>query len=109
MIDRARHGRTQAGAGSAILAVALALTALNAMKPVTVDDPAHLRQAAWWAEHPFDPLGGEAFHYQQIVPAAQVASPPLGIGWLALGMRVVGAHPSLLKLWLFPFAWLLAW
>ena len=92
-----------------VLVLALALTALNAAVPVTVDDPALLRQASWWAAHPVDPLGGETLLYQTLVPAAANASPPVGIAWLALGMRVFGDSPLALKLWLFPWAWLFVW
>ena len=100
------------GAGSHrvfVLGLALALTLANALKPVAVDDPAYLRQAGWWAAHPLDPLGGEALNYQKLVPASQVASAPVGIAWLALGSRLAGGAEWRLKLWLFPFAWLLAW
>lgn len=92
-----------------VLVLALALTALNAWLPVTVDDPAYLRQASWWAAHPLDPLGGETLLYQTLVPAAANAAPPVGVGWLALGMRRIGDSPFALKLWLFPFAWLFVW
>ena len=92
-----------------VLVLALALTALNAAVPVTVDDPAYLRQASWWAAHPFDPLGGETLLYQTLVPAAANAAPPVGIAWLALGMRVFGDTPLALKLWLFPWSWLFVW
>jgi hypothetical protein len=90
-----------------VLALAACLTLLNAVKPVTVDDPAYLRQAAWWAAHPGDPLGGETLFYQTMVPARTMATPPVAIGWLALGHRVLGDRPWALKLWLFPFALLL--
>ena len=96
-----RHG--------AVLVVAIVLTVLNALKPPTSDDPAYLRQAAWWAAHPLDPLGGEVLWYQTLVPTRVAASAPVGIAWLALGERVVGEANLALKLWLFPIAWLLAW
>jgi hypothetical protein len=92
-----------------VLALALALTLLDAATPVTVDDPAYLRQASWWAAHPLDPLGGEALHYQTLVPAARNAAAPVAIGWLAIGVRLFGRDAVALKLWLFPFAWLLVW
>jgi len=92
-----------------VFLVAALLTGLNALKPATVDDPAYLRQAAWWAGHPAAPLAGEALLYQTLVPAAEVAAAPVAIAWLALGHRVVGPEGWALKLWLFPFAWLLCW
>lgn len=92
-----------------VLLLAMALTALNAALPVTVDDPAYLRQARWWSAHPFDPLGGEALLYQTLVPAAASAAPPVGIAWLAAGIRLLGDSPFALKLWLFPWAWLFVW
>jgi len=92
-----------------VLVLALVLTALNAAVPVTVDDPAYLRQSSWWAAHPFDPLGGETLLYQTMVPAAANAAPPVGVAWLALGMCMFGDTPPALKLWLFPWAWLFVW
>lgn len=91
------------------LAPAVVLTLLNAACPPTVDDPAYLRQAAWWAAHPGNPLGGWAHLDQALVPAAQVTSAPVAIGWLALLMRLIGSDPAWLALGLLPWAALLAW
>ena len=89
------------------LVVALAMTLWNATKPVVVDDTAYLLRAQYIAEHPADPYGGTLFWNSAPEPAMDVLAPPLLPYWLALGMRLFGEHLFALKLWLFPFAWLL--
>ena len=91
-----------------IVAAALALTVLNAVKPLTIDDPSYYRHARQFAHAPLDPYGGEMFFQGLFVPAVRNVAPPVLIYWLSLGVRVVGDHPGLLKLWLLPFAILLA-
>lgn len=90
-----------------VLAAALALTALNAVKPVHIDDRSYVVYGAEFAAHPLDPY---AFEYG--TPVAHAANgmlmPPVVIYWLGLGQAVVGSSPALLKCWLFPFALVLA-
>jgi hypothetical protein len=94
--------------GFHILAAAAILTALNAAKPVHIDDPAYLRYAAEFAAHPGDPYG-----FQQgspvLAPANQLLVPPVLPYWLGLGITLFGDDPTRLKLWQFPFALLLSW
>ncbi len=90
-----------------ILAAAVALTGLNAVKPAVVDDTAYLFFARHLAEQPLDPYGWQLFWYDAPQPAMQILLPPVLPYWLAVGIRLFGEHLFLLKLWLFPFAWLL--
>jgi hypothetical protein len=91
------------------LTLAAAVTLANAAKPVAVDDAAYLLYARQIAEHPFDPYGFSVFWYAEPEPAMAVLAPPVVPYWLALGLRIFGDSPPLLKLWLFPFVWVLAW
>ena len=90
-----------------ILAAAVALTGLNAVKPAVVDDTAYLFFARHLAEKPLDPYGWQLFWYEAPQSAMQILLPPVLPYWLAVGIRLFGEHLFLLKLWLFPFAWLL--
>ena len=90
-----------------ILAAALVLTVLNAVKPLTIDDPSYYRHIQQTAHHPLDPYGGEMFFLEILGPAVHNVAPPVMIYWMALGARVTGDHPQLLKLWWLPFAILL--
>ncbi len=89
--------------------LAVLVTVANAAKPVTVDDTAYLLFARQIASNPVDPYGFALFWWDQPEPAMAVLCPPVVPYWLALGMRLFGEHVALLKLWLFPFVWLLAW
>lgn len=90
-----------------VAAAALLLTALNAAKPVHIDDRSYVVYGAEFAAHPLDPY---AFDYG--IPLAHPANgmlmPPVVIYWLGLVQLVLGDSPALLKCWLFPFALLLA-
>ncbi|MDB5311121.1 MAG: hypothetical protein JWO38_5323 [Gemmataceae bacterium] len=89
--------------------LAVIVTLANAVKPVLVDDTAYLTYAHHIAHHPLDPYGFDIFWYTVPGPAMEVLCPPVVPYWLALGVRLFGGHPVGLKLWLFPFVWLLAW
>lgn len=91
------------------IALAVLVTLANALKPVTVDDTAYLSYARQIAQHPFDPYGFTAFWWSEPEPAMHVLIPPVVPYWLAAGMRFFGESPALLKLWLLPFVYLLAW
>jgi hypothetical protein len=85
------------------------VTAANAVKPVLIDDTAYLTYARHIAAHPLDPYGFTIFWYTVPEPAFEVLAPPVVPYWLALGIRLFGEHVAILKLWLFPFVWVLAW
>jgi len=90
-----------------VLAAALALTVLNALKPLTADDPSYYWHVQQVAAHPLDPYGGTMFFREIAGPSVHNVAPPVVIYWLALGMRLTGEDPQRLKLWLLPFALLL--
>ncbi|MBM3983289.1 MAG: hypothetical protein FJ304_24055, partial [Planctomycetes bacterium] len=91
------------------LVLAALVTLANAAKPVTVDDTAYLLYARHVAHNPSDPYGFTVFWWSEPEPAMGVLCPPLVPYWLAAGVAVFGESPALLKLWLFPFVYLLAW
>jgi hypothetical protein len=90
------------------LALAVLVTVANAAKPVTVDDAHYLAHARHISTNLTDPYGFTAFWWAQPEPGMTVLSPPVVPYWLALGMNLFGESPPLLKLWLFPFVYLLA-
>ncbi len=109
----ASEGFTDETAGSTglpwlrVVGAALLLTALNVAKPVHIDDPAYLTYAAEFAEHPLAPYDFY-FGTPVTVRGNGILVPPVVPYWLAAGIHVAGDDPALLKLWLLPFALLLA-
>mgnify|MGYP003693762253 CR=1 FL=1 len=91
-----------------VLAAAIALTMLNALKPLTEDDPSYYLHVRQVAGHPLDPYGGELYFRERLGPAVHNVAPPVPTYWLALGARASGGDPRILKLWLLPFAVLFA-
>ncbi len=91
------------------LVLAVLVTLANVAKPATVDDTAYLLFARHIASNPGDPYGFAIFWWDSPEPAMGVLCPPVVPYWLALGVKLFGEHVGLLKLWLFPFVWLLAW
>jgi hypothetical protein len=85
-------------------AIAIAVSILNAVKPVVVDDTAYLFFARQIAKHPHDPYGFELFWYRHPQPAMEILAPPVVPYWLAVGVSLFGEHVFWLKLWLLPFA-----
>jgi hypothetical protein len=85
--------------------LAVAVTLLNAAKPVVVDDTAYLLHARHLAADPLHPYGFDIFWSDAPQPAMEVLSPPVIPGWLAVGIALFGESVVLLKLWLFPFLW----
>jgi 4-amino-4-deoxy-L-arabinose transferase-like glycosyltransferase len=89
------------------LILAAVVTLLNAAKPAVVDDTAYLLFARHVAADPLHPYDFKLFWYYQPEPAMEVLAPPVLPYWLAAGMKVFGENLFLLKLWLFPFVWIL--
>jgi hypothetical protein len=83
------------------------IVVINAAKPVLIDDTAYLSFARQIARHPFDPYGFTFFWYTTPDNAFEILCPPVVPYWLAAGITVVGENPGLLKLWLYPFIWIL--
>lgn len=91
-----------------LVALALALTLLNAAKPLTIDDVSYWLHARQIAVHPLDPFGGRIiFDGVAMRMLHNIAPPGLPI-WLAGAMRLLGDEPLALKLSLLPIAALLA-
>jgi hypothetical protein len=90
-----------------VLLVALAFTLLNAVKPVTIDDPTYLHFAHQIAHDPTDPYGTTWFWYEEPEPANDILAPAVFLYYLAGAIRLLGDNIVLLKLALFPWAWLL--
>ena len=86
--------------------LAVIMTVLNSTKPVVVDDTAYLLFARHLASNPVHPYAFELFWYSTPQPAMEVLLPPVLPYWLAGGISIFGEHLLLLKLWLFPFAWI---
>jgi hypothetical protein len=89
-----------------LLLLAAAVTLLNAVKPLTVDDSVYYHFAAHIARHPADPYGFRAWDCQ---PANSILAPPVLLYWWAGAVRLFGDRPFLWKLWLGPFVVLLAY
>jgi hypothetical protein len=93
---------------AAVAALAFVCTALNALKPLNVDDAAYYYFAAQIADNPADPYGFDVFWYERPEPANSVLAPPVLPYWWAAGIRLFGERPFCWKLWLFPFSLLFA-
>ncbi|WP_439625919.1 hypothetical protein [Gemmata sp.] len=108
--DSQADWRTRAGGLlAAPWVLALVVTVANAAKPVLVDDTAYLAYARQVAAHPGDPYGFVMFWWTVPEPAMTVLVPPVVPYWLAVNVAAFGEYPWLLKLWLYPFVWALAW
>jgi hypothetical protein len=90
-----------------VLLGALALIAVDAPKPLVVDDAAYVAFARQILAHPHDPYGFEIFWGQDPQPAFEVLAPPLLPYWIAASMALFGDEPLRWKLALLPFALLL--
>jgi hypothetical protein len=84
---------------SAVMA-ALALTALNAPKPLQLDDATFYPNAVQIARHPLDPYGFSLLNG----PANEALAPPVLPYWWAAGIVLFGEQPVLWKLWLLPIS-----
>lgn len=91
----------------AILGLALALTLLNAPKPLHIDDGCYWQYARHIASAPLDPYGFVSFTAERPEPANETIAPPGLPYWWALAIRLFGERPLLWKLWLLPFCLLL--
>jgi hypothetical protein len=90
----------------ALAGLAAAVTALDAVKPLTIDDGGFCIFARQIAAHPLDPFG---FEFMGANPAMETLAPLLLPYWVAGAMRLLGDQPWLWKLSLLPFVLLLAW
>ncbi|MDX6614449.1 MAG: hypothetical protein QOD75_3635 [Blastocatellia bacterium] len=90
-----------------LLALALLFTALNACKPLCIDDALYHQHAEQIAQHPLHPYSFRVFQNDRPEPAVQALAPVLMQYWWAIAIRVVGQHPFWWKVWQFPYALIL--
>jgi hypothetical protein len=86
-----------------VLVLALILTAANAVKPLHIDDTYYHYHAAHLARRPLEPFAFAMFWHEWPHPAIDEVCPPVVPYWWALGIRLLGDHALLWKLWFFPF------
>lgn len=94
----------RAGGALFVGGLAVLLTALNALKPVHVDDSTYLAFARQIARHPLDPYGFALLYFNTPLPAHRVLAPPVFCYWFGAGVFLFGEQPVVWKLWLLPFA-----
>ena len=100
---KAVHGGAAWRARVHVVLAAWVVVALDAPKPLVVDDAAYVLFARQIAAHPLDPYGFEIFWSQEPEPAFDVLAPPLLPYWLAGSMLLLGDEPPRWKLALLPF------
>lgn len=83
--------------------IALVVTAINAVKPVHIDDAYYFRLAEQISQHPLDPFGFEVFWQQWPMMAYDNYVPPLLPYWFGGALFVLGDDPFMIKLALLPF------
>jgi hypothetical protein len=93
---------------SRLLTLALLFTLLNAFKPLCIDDALYYYHAQQISTRPLNPYGFTVFWNDRPEPAVQNLAPVLMQYWWAIGIRLFGQHPFWWKVWLFPYALLLA-
>jgi Dolichyl-phosphate-mannose-protein mannosyltransferase len=76
------------------------LILLNALKPMTIDDPVYFHYAAHIAEHPTDPYGFVLFGF---LKAQHTLAPPVLLYYWAAVIRLIGGDPFVWKIALLPF------
>ena len=91
-----------------VVAAALLLTALNAVKPPHIDDIVYQYYAKQILQHPLAPYDFEIIWNQAPESAQNPIAPPVVPYWLAAGMKLLGPNPVLWKFWFLPIHLLLA-
>ena len=86
-----------------LLLVAVIVTVLNAVKPLTMDDSAYFAYARQIAAHPLDPYGFQIFWAQWPEPANWLLAPPVIPYWWAIAIKFFGPSVIIWKLWLLPW------
>jgi hypothetical protein len=92
------------GPRTALVVLAAAYTALNAARPLLIDDAAYEYFARQMARAPLDPYGFAILWYDQPQPANEVLAPPVLPYYWALVRSLLGERPWVWKLALFPWA-----
>jgi hypothetical protein len=88
-----------------LLSAAFVVTLLNCLKPLHIDDHAYYLFAAQITAHPLDPYG---FEVTPGTPALHILAPPVVPYWWASALWLFGHNPVCWKLWLLPFAVVMA-
>lgn len=86
-----------------LLLLALALTLVNALKPLHIDDAAYAAYAAHIAEHPLAPYDFLIYWDNTYQPANRLLAPPVVPYFVAGALSCLGDDPVLWKLALLPF------
>lgn len=87
--------------------LAIVFTALNALKPLCIDDTLYYINARQMAAEPLRPYGFEVFWNDRPEPAVQALAPPLFPYYWSIAIRLFGDNPLAWKLWLLPISLLL--
>ena len=82
-----------------VLVIALVMTSLNSVKPLTIDDAFFYDYAVAAMRHPTDPFREEPFWDGSV---KLIPPPPVLPYWWAAGMALFGDHECLWKLWQLP-------
>lgn len=90
-----------------LFGIAAAITLLNALKSLHIDDPFYYLLARQIVAHPLDPGGFDMFWFEWPTQASDRLVPPLLPYWLAASMALFGDQPFAWKLCLLPFTLLL--
>jgi hypothetical protein len=108
MQSPSKHPKTSPARSTAhIVAAAVALSLLNAIKPVHIDDVVYQYYAGQVTRHPLAPYDFE-IPWNQLPDSAQnPIAPPVVPYWLAAGMLLFGSNTFLWKMWFLPINLLL--
>jgi hypothetical protein len=98
----------EASCRRSLVLLAALFTLLNCCKPLHIDDTAYSYDADHIARHPLDPYGFAVYWWDWPQPANEILAPALLPYYWSLAIRLFGPSPFWWKLWLFPFALLLA-
>ena len=90
-----------------LVALSLLLGLLNCIKPMHIDDPFFYAHAEQAARAPLDPYGFDILWFQHPQPALSYPTPPVLGYYLAPAVAWFGEQTWLIKLSLFPFAFIL--
>lgn len=92
-----------------LLFIAVVGGLLNMAKPMVVDDAPYLAHAIQIAQHPLDPFGYTFTTSFWPENGLLMPAPPVFATYLAIGVKLLGDSPALLKLWVWPWFILLTW
>jgi hypothetical protein len=104
MTEKSPRRAARMAAWAWIVGLTLAMTLLNAVKPLHMDDSVYHNYASWIAEHPDDPYGGEVVVWWALPRSGMEMLAPVFLPYLwSRAILVHGDDVFLQKLWLAPF------